>query len=155
MSFDPDQFRDLIHRILIKAELVRDLEDAVELLMLTAAVESGLGHFLKQANGPAIGVYQMEPGTYHDLLQNYIETDIHLQNAVLQFQALGGPEEMEWNLAYATVMARINYLRFPEPLPDKEDPHPIAAYWKNYWNSSAGKGTVADALAAYKKYCSG
>ena len=45
-------------------------QDAVTLLTGTAAKESIVGKYVKQINGPALGIYQIEPNTHQDLWHN-------------------------------------------------------------------------------------
>ena len=48
-------------------------EAAENLLLGTAAQESLLGTYLKQnGNGPALGIYQMEPNTHKDIWIHYL-----------------------------------------------------------------------------------
>lgn len=51
-------------------------------------------------------------------------------------------------LAFA--LTRLKYLLVPEPLP--ETLLGRAEYWKKYWNTSAGKGTVAGYLSDVEHY---
>ena len=76
MGINKDQFRDLIRRTLKDITLYS--EDAVDLLMMTAAAESNLGEYLRQINGPALGAFQMEPGTHDDIWKNYLNPKQHL-----------------------------------------------------------------------------
>ncbi len=54
-------------------------------------------------------------------------------------------------LPYATAMCRIHYLRVKEPLPDI---HPVTmgSYWKKYYNTELGKGTVEEFVENWNKY---
>lgn len=67
------QMRELV----IKPALERiDLagEPAETLLLATACVESRCGAAIKQwPSGPALGIFQIEPATYHDLQCNFLE----------------------------------------------------------------------------------
>ena len=65
------QFREFIV-IPTLHDLVLNSTAAEELIVFTCATESLGGTYLKQVNGPAIGIYQMEPETYNDIWQNYI-----------------------------------------------------------------------------------
>ncbi len=120
---------------------------AVNLLMGTAVQESKLT-YLKQIGGPALGIYQMEHETYLDIWRNYLEYKPqiiwHLEEEI--------SEQMVYDLAYATIMARIHYWRRPEPLPDKDDVEGLAKYWKQWWNSPLGKGTVPQFVLNYNRY---
>jgi len=126
-------------------------DTAVELLMMTAAHESKLGTYLTQINGPALGMFQMEPATEEDIWDNYLHYRPELELAISQF-SMGDmyPEEMKWNLKYAIVMARIHYYRVPQALPEgyKE----LAEYAKEHYNTQEGEATVAEYLEDYYKY---
>jgi len=152
---DKHQLRDLITRVLKEADLYS--KDAVELLMLTAATESNLGQYIRQAGGgPALGIFQMEPKSEGDIWINYLSYRPELGKKISGLFPSGGTfevEEMEFNLGYQITMARIHYLRVPKPLPKADDVEGMANYWKNYFNTSSGKGTVEKAMKAYKKYC--
>jgi hypothetical protein len=52
------------------------------LLLGTALTESGDMHYLHQlGNGPALGVYQMEPTTHEDIYDNYLKYKKELPGA--------------------------------------------------------------------------
>jgi len=133
--------------------------DAVELLLLTAAQESQLGRWIKQAPGPARGIFQMEPATERDLLAWLARQhpDLHVKIMALNVKAddnlPGGDRDMIFNLAYQAAMARANYLRFPGGIP--ADRAEQAIYYKKYWNTPAGAATAAEALTAYQWYVLG
>ncbi len=40
------------------------------LLLCTAAIESNCGYYIKQVDGPALGIWQMEPATHDDIWEN-------------------------------------------------------------------------------------
>jgi len=126
-------------------------ESAEELLLGTAAQESGLGRYFHQVNGPALGIYQMEPETHDDVWHNYLRYQEDLAKAVQSFLSpnFTGLEQLTWNLAYSTAVARAQYLRFSEPLPHYLDLSGLAAYWKKYWNSPEGKGRVEEFVVNY------
>jgi len=149
---DKDQLRDLITKVLKDVDLYS--ESAVELLMLTAATESKLGHYIRQVGGgPALGIFQMEPSTEDDIWDNYIyyKSD-EFANSVSRYATELGGEEMEWNLAYQIIMARIHYLRVKDPLPAADDVEGLANYYKKYYNTRLGKATVKGAIEDYHKY---
>jgi hypothetical protein len=145
---DKTQLRELISTVLRDCNLYS--ADAVELLMLTAAVESKLGTYLTQIKGPARGIFQMEPATEKDLWNNYLRYKPHIVSDISKYH-IQHPDELRWNLAYAILMARIHYLRVPEPIPSGTDK--LAAYWKKWYNTHLGKGTTEKAIQAYKEMC--
>lgn len=130
-------------------------EDASELLVFTCAVESEGGTYLKQIKGPALGIYQMEPNTYNDIWQNFIRkrSDIALILSS-QFNAYRMPDEqrMIYDLEFATIMARLFYLRINEVLPKSTDIEEMYDYYKKYWNTEKGASTKQKSIKAYKKF---
>jgi len=152
---DKHQLRDLITRVLKEVDLYS--HDAVELLLLTAAAESNLGQYIRQVGGgPALGIFQVEPATESDIWENYLSYRPEFCKKISGLFPSGGTfeiEEMEFNLGYQIIMARIHYLRVPKPLPKAGDVEGMASYWKQYFNTPLGKGTIEKAMKAYEKYC--
>lgn len=128
-------------------------DQATRLLAMIAAHESNGGVYVKQIQGIALGIYQMEPATYHDLL-DYLRRKV---NESPDFEALytrlseGGFNEdrLMYDLRFATIMARIYLWRISQPLPDKDDIDAMAEYAKKYWNTPAGKATPKMYADAY------
>ncbi|GAG58755.1 unnamed protein product [marine sediment metagenome] len=161
MSIKPSHLRDLIDETLHLIVPSMHTVAARELLMMTAAQESHCGRYLvQQGCGVALGIFQMEPATYHDLFDNYLRYHqvlkcnleghfkVHVDNFRINLQG---------NLPYQIVIARLQYRRFPEALPGynsegKLDTYAMACYYKKYWNTHKGKATVAEALYKYDKY---
>lgn len=139
-------------------------EDAVELLLMTAAHESRLGTYLKQVEGPALGIYQMEPATEQDIHANFLMYKKEIQRKIGEvrnhaFMLYADP--LSYDLAYATAMARVHYYRVPEALPKRVGiKHPdqkygwikdMAVYAKRHYNTELGKATWEDYAEAYKQ----
>jgi len=130
-------------------------DDAMELLIFTCAVESNGGEYVKQINGPALGIYQMEPATHSDIWSNYIRRNVRLQQIIgLNFNCPTVPntDRLVYDLRYATMMARLNYMRFPEALPDRNDHEALFEYYKKYYNTEFGKATKAESIKKYKAF---
>jgi len=160
MSFNPEQFRELIVNVLKYLEPEIPYSDtAVELLMLTAATESNLGQYLRQVRGPARGVFQMEPRTEQDIWNNYLVYNEMLKNKIegllfIYNHADKGFPDMIGNLPYQIAMARVYYWRVPHPLPNS-NPVALATYWKQHYNTHLGAGTINKAKEKYKEYTRG
>lgn len=131
---------------------------AENLLLGTAAVESAMGKYIHQINGPAIGIWQMEPTTHNDIWSHFLDGRPEVAVGV---KSLAGyrwmgrrvrPEEMAGNLFYACAMTRIHYLRVPEALPDENDVDGMAMYWKQHYNTAAGAGTPEGFVSSYIRY---
>ena len=124
------------------------------LLIGTAAQESGLRYLRQFDNGPARGLYQIEPATHDDIWDNYLKFRKGLKARI---QVLPAPvpsriDQLTTNLAYATAIARLVYWRHPEPLPAPGDVDGLAGYWKKYFNTEKGKGRAAEFAATYRRY---
>lgn len=153
MSLNPTQFRDLIERVL--TEIDKYSEPAVNLLLGTAAQESAFGTYIRQINGPALGVFQMEPNTEADCWMNYLLYRKALVGDIVRITGISMPNtwHLEGNLIYQIVMARVHYLRVSEPIP--EDVPGMAEYWKEYYNTRLGKGTPGEFEKNYLRYVEG
>ncbi|MBI9110268.1 hypothetical protein [Maridesulfovibrio ferrireducens] len=155
MGINKEQLSDLIKRVLTEAGLYSP--SARELLLLTAAQESLGGTYLRQlGKGPALGIFQMEPATHDDIWSNFLAYREPLGERILEVAGMGnGPDEkaLEYNIAYAILMARVHYLRVKSRLPDGDDIKRLAEYWKDYFNTPLGAGTVEEAIHNYKRYC--
>jgi len=131
-----------------------DTPAARRLLLGTAAQESHMGRWLKQIKGPALGIYQMEPATHDDIWNHYLKHRPRLATKVEKLLCPGfnRHEQLKWNLAYATAMARVHYFRVPYALPGHHDIAGLATYWKNFYNSALGKGTVEEFEHNYGRF---
>ena len=128
--------------------------DAVELLMGTCAQESAFGKYRRQlGNGPALGVFQMEPATFNDIVKNYLHYKQPLFLRILEVSSLSSYDSQELinNDVFAICMARVHYLRVPKPIPNTVDGW--AAYWKQYYNTYLGKGKIEEYTKNYIKHC--
>lgn len=129
--------------------------EAEELLLGTACAESLCGTYLRQETnkgyGPAIGIYQMEMNTCNDIYNNFLKYNKTLKDKVdsLLIPSLSKEENLTCNLAYATAMCRIHYYRVKESIPKSLMKQ--AEYWKKYYNTDKGAGTVAGYIDKYNK----
>jgi len=148
MTIAKDQLRSLIKRVLQPHDLWS--QEAEDLLMGTAAQESRLGKYIAQINGPAKGIFQMEPATEKDLWEYIVRKDLnHLVGTV---SGVFSPNllHLEGNLIYQIIIARIFYRRVKEAIP--EGLVPQAKYYKKYWNTELGKATVDQYVRNYTTY---
>lgn len=155
MSFNREQFKDLIERTLKYIDLYS--ENAIYLLMGTAAQESRFGTDLVQMKGgPAKGVFQIEPATAEDAWNNYLggksELSVKIMGLRGDSNAENEEDDLEWNLAYGICQCRVKYLRDPKPLPDKDDIVGMAKYWKRVYNTNRGRGTKIEFVNNYHTY---
>jgi len=130
-------------------------KEAEELLVLTCAHESLGGTFIKQVGGEALGIYQMEPASHGDLWNIYMPKKMIELYKILSFMQVSYRPPaifLKYNVAYATFMARMFYLRINEPLPKHDDVEGLANYYKKYWNTPSGKAKVSDVIDNYYNF---
>lgn len=121
-------------------------QEAEQLVLGTAIHESGLV-YLKQINGPALGYWQMEPAT-HDDVWNRMPRDIRRGFAIFG-SADGSAEDLYLRNDYAAAMCRMKYRLSPGPIPMTLTAQ--AAYWKLYYNTPLGAGTVSEYIADWER----
>lgn len=157
MSIDALQLRhEIIRPVLKHLEPAIPYSMAAEnLLMGTCAQESRMGQFIVQLdNGPAKGIFQMEPETYYDIYENYVDYRSNLKEVLEELVShVFEPEQLlTGNLFYAAAMCRVHYWRQPEALPDENDVEGMANFWKIRYNSLLGAGTEEEFIANYQRY---
>ncbi|MCJ9430169.1 hypothetical protein [Kordiimonas marina] len=129
--------------------------EAEKLLMMTAAHESGgLKYDVQMGGGPARSYYQIEPNTLQDLYDNYLAYRPELQAKLDKYMPPGNPplDEALLDVTYATAAARLIYYRKPASIPAVDDEDGLANYWKQYWNTAQGAGTVEQFLDDWERY---
>jgi len=132
-----------------------DSKDARFLLLCTAAIESKCGYYIKQVNGPALGVWQMEPETHDDILEhcdalNNPEFSCIISGLIpseCYDVRESGCEFLIQSHLFACAMARLKYSMDKAPLPDRHDIKAVYDYYKRIYNTPAGAST-------YEKFCS-
>lgn len=125
---------------------------AEELVLGTALQESRLQYLRQLGNGPARGVFQMEPATHDDIWKNYLKYKPDLAADVMALAHVRHSESLTTDLLYAAAMCRIHYLRAPAALPEQGDYEGQAAYWKEYYNTYLGAGTEEEYLENWETY---
>ena len=149
-----NQYRELIIRPSLKAIDLYSI-NSEELLILTLAQESLGLSFLKQVNGPALGPYMIEPKTHDDIWNNYLANNKDLRFKILEtlnLKSLPTSDRLVYDLKYATIMARVFFLRISSPIPLATDIKGLAGYWKRFYNSENGKGTPEEAIDNYRRF---
>ena len=149
---DRTQLQKLIKQTLI--EMGHYSESALNLLMGTAAQESHLGHYIEQINGPAERIFQMEPATFEDHIDNYLNYKPDLKQRIEKACDLKEwkSDALVYNLKFSICMARVHYLRVETALPGKDAYYDLAEYWKAHYNTYKGRGTVEQFIDNYKKF---
>lgn len=153
------QLKNLIEMIL--KMIGKYSEEAVDLLMLTAAQESHCGKYIRQiGTGPARGIFQMEPDTLSDLYANFLSYKKPLLEIINEFRTSQSIHiDLEGNLPFQIVAARFQYFRQKGAIPKSENfnddfeyVEALAKYWKRHWNTELGAGTVEEAVQNYYRF---
>lgn len=130
-------------------------------LLMTAEAESDCGEFIYQyGDGPAKGIFQIEPNTEKLIWEWCLKNNYHLLNTLIRNSTgtLFGGTDLIGNMKYQIILARANYYSWPYALPKIDNPisdsniKNMAEYWKNYWNTEKGKGRINDAIEKYEKF---
>lgn len=150
--------KHLYHRVIMPALNECNLAQPArcELVLGTAYVESA-GHHLAQIGGPARGLWQMEPATTLDIWVNYLNQRggrrrTEIRNGIERLCLIhrGKVEQVIGNLYYAAAMCAVHYYRAPGRLPKQGDVKGYAEYWKKYYNTEKGAGTIDHFMKAWQ-----
>ena len=143
LGLDPDQL--VTHVIRPTLKYIGWYSPAAEQLVLGTGITESRLRYLKQiGRGPALGIYQMEPATFRDIIANFLkyapEKDLieDLRDQRPTTQSI----EVCYNLAYATAMCRAHYRRQKPALPRAGNAIGLAKYWKQWYNTKYGAGDV-------------
>lgn len=140
-------------------------KQALSLVAGTGYVESKYLHTKQQVNNfrydlHAVSYFQIEYNTFKDLIHNYLrfknQVDIihkyskTSDNTINEGNLLQVFAELEDNFLLSVVVCRMLYYRQPESLAG--DVLGIAKYWKKYYNTKHGKGTIKKFVEEYKDF---
>lgn len=125
-------------------------KEAVDLIYETGMAESGYRALVQKGGGPALSFFQIEPATGKDIFNNYVEYRQNLVESMISFGL--DPMNLDFciktNIAIAICMCRFHYRRVPSAIPKTKQGR--AKYWKKYYNTKLGKGTIEHYLDANK-----
>lgn len=121
--------------------------NAVFLLMETAGAETGKGTIKDESIGAGMGITQFDKMPFYDVkdrcrdsdkqkLKEYFDIDIDLVEW----------EDLRYNPLLAMIFTRLKYKKIPEPIPRTTETR--AYYWKQHYNTKAGKGTYEHYMQA-------
>jgi len=154
MGIDAEDFRQYVIRPTLQKLEIHS--PAAELLLLgTAAAESSLGSFLKTEGQRTSGIYRMHGLTHRHIWDDYLAERPELASKVRgiasQHEFLSNPHaELTTNLAYATAITWLAYVRHPEfSLPKTVSSLHLATLWKNCYHLRDDM-TVEDFMERYE-----
>jgi hypothetical protein len=143
------QIRDLIDSTLKTMRMYS--EDASELVFLTGLVESKYEYIKQLGTGPARSFWQVEPFTAKDSIENYlffrkkkldrIADAMSMDSGKVALMSMNDLDQALWtNIATGIVFCRLKYWRVPHKIPNTVKGK--AKYWKKWYNTEGGAGTV-------------
>lgn len=157
MGINVKQFRDeiIVPTLRTMAEQLDKRmysDSAVMMLLETACAESQLTYVKQIGGGPALGFFQMEPATYTDIFnwiclkgkEYYNRVSYCIYELPESNIMLPNHTHLIHNIRLQTVFARLHYWRVKDPIPEASPAR--AEYWKKFYNTPLGKGTVAHYL---------
>ncbi len=148
-----DPFINSIAKIVVR--VLRELEmyspDAFNLVMRTGMQESKFKHLEQVGTGPALGLFQTEPGMTgaEDAWYNYVAFRGSLREKLILLGIPVGPWDnltLMSNIALQAALCRIKYRRDKHPIPSTIEEQ--AKYWKRVYNSEDGGGRPEEFVAS-------
>lgn len=140
-SFEYDKMYATVYKVVSDAPLdIRDPDGFVALILETACIESTFGEIVKQKRGPALGVFQMQPGTFRELQKS-------LQPAEKRFiskykdEDLSNLDNLKFNIPYQVAQCILLYSQFDVHKQNLSSIDKRARLYKKHWNTPKGKAT--------------
>ncbi|OCL85754.1 hypothetical protein AAX26_01821 [Aliarcobacter thereius] len=124
---------------------------AVEMILETAVVETGLGRIEdKTPKSAGLGITQFDKIPFEDIryrsrkLREKILKELKVDIELVEW------EELKYNAFLSLIFTRLHYWLKGDPIPKTMDER--AAYWKLHYNTKFGKGTVEHYLEMNRAY---
>lgn len=147
-GYDKAQMSEMIENVLDYLG-EKNIVGYKNLLLLTAQVESDMGHLSKQKKGPAKGIFQMEPNTEKCIWENYLKNDKGLATKIENLRTDKTPKgisQLESSVTYAISMAYVHYKRANVKIKNPADVVELAEIHKKYYNTYKGKTKVSESI---------
>jgi len=125
---------------------------SAQMLMETCGAETQLGTFPdRHPEKLGVGAFQFDQIALDDLQK---ETDQRHKDKVLALwdYDLDAVElkDLAFDVKLAAICCRLKYMRIPDAIPTNYMDR--ASYWKRFYNTEAGKGTVEHYLEAVERF---
>ena len=123
-------------------------EEAYQLVYGTIIQESKRGEYLRQLtkifsyDKHGVGIGQIEKTTFEWLKTVFVDKYPELLKVTIQM--------LEYDLRMAILFVRLRYRVVKSPIPKTLEGQ--AKYWKKYYNTEYGSGTVEQYINNYNKY---
>lgn len=114
---------------------------AQNLLIETCGAETHHGRTKDLTKGAGMGIMQIDKLPFHDIKDRVRESDkIKILDYFDIDIDLVAWEHLRYNPLLSLIFARLKYKKIVEVIPDTLEAR--AMYWKKYYNTIAGKGTL-------------
>lgn len=127
---------------------------AVDLMLETAAQETHCGQIADPTpNGAGRGLFQIDPIAFNDICQRARPNDVNLisQNFGINIRTVRH-DALDHSPLLSAIFCRLFYKLLPAPIPATLVER--AAYWKKYYNTELGAGTVGQYVNNASLYAS-
>ena len=129
--------------------------NSIQFMLAVAAQESHCGLYFKQLTGPARGIWQVEPASSQDVIENYVSHKngladlLHaMYSPVLKYAHIQSP-------LYNCAIARLIVYRYPEAMPAYDDRFGMWEMYKHRYNSVSGAATKDEWDRNWDNYVAG
>ena len=155
-QLDPVAFADMTEDVLEMMPIVTPHQDLINLLSETVATETSFGYAVRDKSGKTLGVYQILLSTAEFILDRLQDRHPRVLDIVLAYMEpeMDLQENLMLNLHFQTAMAISYYwLRAGDALlTQTASLEERARLYKQKWNTSKGRATVAKYIRDSKKY---
>ena len=121
--------------------------DVSRLLLETAGAETNRGQAKDNTKDAGMGITQIDYEPFKDILNRCRQEDkdkiYECFNINIDWVKW---EELRYNVLLSIIFTRLKYKKIPEIVPDTIEKR--AKYWKKYYNTEAGKGTIEHYMKA-------
>lgn len=124
---------------------------ARDMLRETACAETHFGEFPDRYEANGHSPYQIDEIRFHDTIIHLKEDDFDIALGKFGYNLmLVKFDDLKDDALLSTIIARLAYKRVPNRFPFRFEDR--AAYWKDYWNTSDGKGTPEEYIQRCREY---
>lgn len=119
-----------------------------QFMVAIGLVESGYNYVAQVPEADALGYWQVQRSTYLDNQVNFLDFKNEFNHYWTLFRKIHAASypSMASDCVFACYMGAITVYRAPAALPEYNDIKGMAKYWKTYYNTSQGAGSIEEAF---------
>ena len=126
-------------------------DNAIKLILETATSETALGHLEDKTVYAGMGICQFDKKPFYLVRRRAVKkyrkkilSELGVDLKLVEW------EHLRYNSFLSLLFCRLYYKFIPRPIPESVEGR--AKYWKKYYNTYLGKGTVGHYLAMVRRY---